>query len=224
MQKPKIIIHNTISVDSSIKNFECNIGLHYRVAGNYGADAHLIGSVTAKTGLDMYSGTIPPEKESDFRKKECTIDDKRPFWVIVDTKGILKGLMHMYRRFEYCKEVIVLLSKDSPIDYINYLKERNYQYIISGKGQIDFPVALDTLYSKYNIKTILTDTGGTLNSVLLEKKLVDEISLIIAPSIVGEKSQYLFKSLRNNNGLNLKLDRVEVLEKNYVFIRYNVIY
>jgi len=224
MQKPKIIIHNTISIDSSIKNFECDIGLHYQIAGNYEADAHLIGSITAKTGLEMYSGIIPPEKESDFKKKEWKMYDKRPFWILVDTKGILKGLIHMYRRFEYCKEVIVLLSADSPIDYINYLKERDYEFIISGKDQIDFPIALDTLYTKYNIKRILTDTGGTLNSVLLEKKLVDEISLIIAPSIVGEKSQYLFKSLRNNNALNLKLNRVEVREKNYVFIRYDVTY
>jgi len=73
------------------------------------------------------------------------------------------------------------------------------------------------------MKTILTDTGGTLNSVLLEKKLVDEISLIITPSIVGENSQYFFKSLRNN-ALNLKLDRVEALEKNYAFIRYDATY
>lgn len=111
----------------------------------------------------------------------------------------------------------------SPIEYINYLKEREYEYIISVKDQIDSPVALDAPYSKYNMKTILTDTGGTLNSVLLEKKLVDEISLIITPSIVGENSQYFFKSLRNN-ALNLKLDRVEALEKNYAFIRYDATY
>jgi len=224
MQKPKIIMHNTVSVDSSIKNFECDIGLHYQVAGNYQADAHLIGSITAKTGLEMYSGSIPPEKESDFRKKEYEKDDKRPFWVIVDTKGILKGLMHMYRRFEYCRDVIVLLSKNSPEDYINYLRERDYEYIISAKDQIDFPAALEILYSNYKIKTILTDTGGTLNSVLLENKLVDEISLIITPAIVGENSESLFKSLRNNSILNLKLSKVEVLEMNYVLIRYDVTY
>ncbi len=217
-------MHNTVSIDSSIKNFECNIGLHYQVAGNYQADAHLIGSITAKTGLETYSGSIPPEKESDFRKKEYTEDDKRPFWIIVDTKGALKGLMHMYRRFEYCKDVIVLLSKNSPEDYINYLGERDYEYIISAKDEIDFPAALGILYSKFKIKTILTDTGGTLNSVLLEKKLVDEISLIITPTIVGENAECLFKSLQNNTILNLKLSRVEVLEKNYVLIRYDVTY
>jgi 2,5-diamino-6-(ribosylamino)-4(3H)-pyrimidinone 5'-phosphate reductase len=224
MQRPKIIMHNTVSVDSSIKNFECDIGLHYQVAGNYQADAHLIGSMTAKTGLEMYSGNLPPEKKSDFIKKEYEKGDKRPFWIIVDSKGILKGILHMYRRFEYCKDVIVLLSKDSPKDYIEYLKERSYEYIISGEHQIDFPIALEELYSRYNIRKILTDTGGTLNSILLEKKLIDEISLIVAPYITGENSKYLFKSLHNNKTISLELNRVEVVEKNYVSIRYNVLY
>lgn len=224
MQRPKIIMHNTISIDSSIKNFECDIGLHYQVAGRYQADAHLIGSMTAKTGLEMYSGNIPPEKKSDFLKKDYEKGDKKPFWIIVDSKGILKGIMHMYRRFEYCKDVIVLLSKNSPADYIEYLKERNYEYIISGESDIDFPIALEELYSRYHIRKILTDTGGILNSVLLEKKLINEISLIVAPYITGEKSEYLFRSLHNNKSISLELNRVEVLEKNYVLIRYNVLY
>ncbi|HNR43552.1 MAG TPA: RibD family protein [Methanofastidiosum sp.] len=224
MKRPKIIMHNTMSIDSSVKNFECDIGLHYQVAGSYEADAHLIGSVTAKSGLEMYSGIIPPERESDFKKKDYAKEDKRPFWIIVDTKGLLKGIMHMYRRFEYCKDVIILLSKNSPTDYVNYLEDRDYDYILAGDDKIDFPLALDILYSEYNIRKILTDTGGTLNSVLLENGLIDEISLIVTPFIVGETSQYLFKSLQKNKSFTLELNRVEVLQKNYVFIRYNVHY
>jgi 2,5-diamino-6-(ribosylamino)-4(3H)-pyrimidinone 5'-phosphate reductase len=224
MKKPRVIMHNTVSIDSSIKNFECDIGLHYQVAANYNADAHLIGSITAKTGLEMYSDNIPSEMESDIVKKKNLEHDKKPFWVIVDTRGKLKGLMHMYRRFEYCRDVIVLLSQNTPKDYVSYLKERDYEYIISGESQIDLPAALDTLYSKYKIKTILTDTGGILNSVLLENKLVEEISLIIAPNIVGENAQHLFKTLKNNSRFSLSLRKVEVLDKNYVFVRYNVSY
>ena len=213
-----------MSIDSSLKNFECDIGSHYQVAGSYEADAHLIGSITAKTGLEMYSDSIPPERESDFRKKDYAKEDKRPFWIIVDTKGSLKGIMHMYRRFEYCKDVIILLSKNSPADYIKYLEDREYDYILAGDDKIDFHQALDKLYSKYNIRKILTDTGGTLNSVLLEKGLIDEISLIVTPFIVGETAQYLFKSLQKNKSFTLELNRVEVLQKNYVFIKYNVLY
>ncbi|KYC44655.1 MAG: 2,5-diamino-6-ribosylamino-4(3H)-pyrimidinone 5'-phosphate reductase [Candidatus Methanofastidiosum methylothiophilum] len=142
----------------------------------------------------------------------------------MDTKGKLYGLMHIYRRFEYCKEVILLLSKNSPEKYIKYLKERNYEYIISDTDPIDFSKVMDMLYSKYKIKKMLTDTGGTLNSILLEKKLIDEISLIIAPTIVGKNSQYLFGSLSQNNLFNVKLRGVEVLDKNYVLIKYDISY
>ncbi|KYC44654.1 MAG: hypothetical protein APG10_01531 [Candidatus Methanofastidiosum methylothiophilum] len=79
MKRPKIIMHNTVSIDSSIKNFDCDIGLHYEVAGRYQADATLIGSTTAKSGLEIYLEEIPLETESDLIKKEFNDDDKRPF-------------------------------------------------------------------------------------------------------------------------------------------------
>lgn len=223
MNKPKIIMHNTVSLDLSIKNFDCDIGLHYQVAGNYQADAHLIGSITAKTGLQMFSEKIPPENESDFIKPIYDKDDKRPLWVIIDTKGLLKGIIHMYRRFEYCKDVIVLISNKSPVEYVKYLKDRNYEYIISGGDNIDFSKVFDILYSKYGIKTLLTDTGGTLNSILLEKGFIDEISIIITPYIVGDSSINLLKSLKSKETINLELKKVEVLENNYVYLRYKVI-
>ena len=85
-------------------------------------------------------------------------------------------------------------------------------------------MALKELYSIYNIRKILTDTGGILNSVLLEKRLIDEISLIVAPYLIGEKYEYIFRSLHNNKSISLESNRVEVLEKNYVLTRYNVLY
>jgi len=49
---PKVIMHNEISVDGSIINFEPNMELYYRLVRDYKADIHLVGSVTAKTGID----------------------------------------------------------------------------------------------------------------------------------------------------------------------------
>jgi hypothetical protein len=43
---PKVIIHNSVSLDGSLTDFEPNMGLHYQIAGNYPPDAHLIGSNT----------------------------------------------------------------------------------------------------------------------------------------------------------------------------------
>ena len=61
----KVILHNSISLDGSFLNFDVNMGLHYRIAGSYKADVHLIGSKTAKTGIEMYGGA-PAEEKKDF--------------------------------------------------------------------------------------------------------------------------------------------------------------
>jgi 2,5-diamino-6-(ribosylamino)-4(3H)-pyrimidinone 5'-phosphate reductase len=48
---PNVILHNSISLDGSLTNFEVNMILHYEIAGRYKPDAHLIGSNTIKIGI-----------------------------------------------------------------------------------------------------------------------------------------------------------------------------
>ncbi|MFC1986262.1 RibD family protein [Chloroflexota bacterium] len=222
MKRPKIIMHNSLSLDGSFTDFEVNMGLHYQVAGTYKADANLIGSNTIKTGIEIYGGEIPPETESDFKKPDRSI--ALPYWVIVDTKGITKGLLHTCRSFEFCKDVIVLISQNTNDDYINYLKERNYDYLVCGNKYIDFEKALSALSTKYGIKTILVDSGPTLNGLLLRKGLIDEISLLVSPILVGSKSDKLLAHLNNGStNTNLKLLACEGVETELVLLRYEVL-
>jgi len=65
---PKVIIHNSISLDGSLANFEVNMGLHYQIAGNFKPDAHFIGSNTIKTGIELYGKESAPEESIDFDK------------------------------------------------------------------------------------------------------------------------------------------------------------
>jgi 2,5-diamino-6-(ribosylamino)-4(3H)-pyrimidinone 5'-phosphate reductase len=69
---PKIVIHNSISLDGSLTNFEPNMDLHYQIAGNYKSEAHLIGSITAKIGVTLYGNAIPQEEKRDFVKANET--------------------------------------------------------------------------------------------------------------------------------------------------------
>ena len=67
---PKIILHNSVSLDSSLTNFDPNMELHYQIAGKYNAEARLIGSNTVKVGIELYGGKVPPEEKSDFNRIE----------------------------------------------------------------------------------------------------------------------------------------------------------
>jgi len=215
---PKVIIHNSISLDGSLTNFEPNMELHYQIAGNYKPDVHLIGSNTVKVGIELYGEGVPPEEKKDFEKPKR--DKNFPYWVIPDTEGALKGLLHTCRRFEFCKDAIVLISEKTPKEYIEHLKERNYDYYVVGKKHVDLKKSLELLSTKYRVKKVLADTGRILSNLLLDQGLASEISLLIHPIIVGNKAYNIFSNI--NSTINLKLQKKETLDKGYVWLIYKV--
>ncbi|WP_292376486.1 RibD family protein [Methanosarcina sp. UBA411] len=219
---PKVIIHNSISLDGSTTGFEANIEVHYKILSSYQPDAMIVGSNTAKTGTQFFCEKIPPEEESDFKKPEIQPDDPRAYWLIADSRGILEGLMHVFRRSEFSKDVIVLVSEKTPEAYINYLKERNYDFIQTGADRVNIRQALEIANEKYGFELVVSDSGGILNSILLEQDLVEEISLILTPEIVGKNGTNLFRNLEKS-GIQLGLLKNEIVEKKYVRLVYRVL-
>ncbi len=216
----KTIMHNSVSLDGSFINFDVDMGLHYQLASRFKADAHLIGSETVRAGGELYG--IPSEKESDFIKPER--DTGLPYWVIVDSKGKTKGLLHTCRNFEFCKDVIVLVSRKIDAGFIDYLKERNYDYLICGDRRVNLKKAYNALTEKYKINTIMVDSGPTINGVLLDTGLIDEISLLVFPVLVGKRSDRLLAQINiGNHNINLKLLDQKNLDKGLVSLRYQVL-
>jgi 2,5-diamino-6-(ribosylamino)-4(3H)-pyrimidinone 5'-phosphate reductase len=218
--EPGIIIHNSVSLDGSLTGFMPEMTLHYRIAGDYQPDAHLIGSETIIKGIDMFGEGIPEETENDFISPQR--NNSLPWWVIVDSGGRLKGILHTCRRFEYCRDVIVLISETTPVDYINHLTERNYRFVISGKVKVDLIKAVEELRLRYGITKILTDTGRILGNLLLNTGLVSEISLLVHPLIVtGETCSPIFSDLTAN--LKLKLRKSEQFENGCIWLVYTIV-
>ncbi len=217
---PKVVVYNSVSVDGAIKDFDVDIALHYEVAGRIGAQAMLAGSYTAKTGIEIFMTSVPPEQPKDFVKPIIKEEDYRPYWAIADSRGILKGLLHVYRQSGYGKDVILLVSNTTPNDYLEYLTARNYDYISAGNDHVDYKAALEELNKRYGIKTVATDTGGVLASILLEEGLVDEVQLLVAPEIVGKKAVNLFRTLSRN--IKLELVNCEIIKENFALLVYRV--
>ncbi len=216
---PKVIIHNSVSLDGSLTSFEPNMALHYQIAGNYKPDAHLIGSNTVKVGVELYEKGVPVEEQRDFEKPERA--KNLPLWVVVDSAGALKGLLHTCRRFEYCRDVVVLVSEETPEDYLVHLRERSYDFHVVGKRRVDLRLALELLSEKYKVKTVLTDTGRILGNLLLEQGLASELSLLVHPVIVGKEKAYtMFGNVVKSS--NLKLRKQEALGNGLVWLVYRV--
>jgi hypothetical protein len=59
--KSEIIIHNSVSLDNSLTVSKPDMGLHYKIAGDYKPDTHLIGSETVIKGNEMFGEGIADE-------------------------------------------------------------------------------------------------------------------------------------------------------------------
>jgi 2,5-diamino-6-(ribosylamino)-4(3H)-pyrimidinone 5'-phosphate reductase len=86
------------------------------------------------------------------------------------------------------------------------------------------------LKQDYKIDNLTIQTGGTLNSILLRNRLIDKISIVMAPVLIGGnetatlidgKSLSSFEELTNIKAL--KLTAVNKLENSYLQLNYDVI-
>ena len=110
-----------------------------------------------------------------------------------------------------------LISESSPAEYVSYLKERNYDFHMVGKKHVDLKKALELLTEKYHATTMLADTGSILSNLLLDQGLVDEISLLVHPVIVGNNAENIFVRCRLRD---LVLKKSEIFENKYVWLVY----
>ncbi len=86
--------------------------------------------------------------------------------------------------------------------------------------------ALDMLNRDYGVNTIRVDSGGTLNSVLLQAGVVDEVSVLIHPYLAGgipdptmfDPHKAGFMDLQ----VPLQLLKSEVLGTGILWLRYSV--
>src|SRR5688572_25400987 len=122
---PRVILHNTVSLDGAFAGFDVDLGAHYARAASLRPDAHLIGADTARTGVEAFGG--PPPETAELRAPPLPDPgDRRPLWVIVDSRGQCEGLLHAFRGSRYCRDVAVLISERTPPSYTKYLDSRGY--------------------------------------------------------------------------------------------------
>lgn len=219
---PRIILHNTVSLDGRIDWFKPDVGLHYELASRWNVDAHLAGSNTIFNPAEE----IPEEDDEAFKPSKKDPNDKRPLLVVPDSRGRVRN-WHVLRKAGYWRGMIALCSISTPKKYFDYLQKRHIDYIIAGNDRVNLREALEELNTRYEVKLVLLDSGGTLNGILLREGLVDEVSILISPSLVGGTSQrsiFRARDLTSAEGvIRLKLLDVKKMKNDILWLHYKVI-
>lgn len=179
---PKVIIHAMASLDGAAGGYPVDMETYYGVAAAIGCEAVLFGSDTATSAFAHAPRQAETEED---RAPPVGRDPQLPLLVIPDRSGKLRGLLHLYRRLPYGREVVVLVPTDADPSWITWLEERGYPIVRAGSGAVDYRLAFEALGERFGVKTLRSDSGPTLTRILLDAGLASEISLLLAPVIAG---------------------------------------
>ncbi len=218
--KPKVILYTAISLDGRTTGFSVDMGQFYSLAQRWGENASLVGCDTLLNAPDE----IPDETGSASPPAMPSTDDPRPILVVPDSRGRLRS-WHYWRQQPYWKDWVALCSQRTPPEHLEYLGQRGIKTLTAGTEHVDFATALEELSRRFGITRIRVDSGGTLNTVLLRAGLVDELHLLVHPTLVGgiDRKTFFSDSKADPRGeIRLRFLDAEVQEQGILLLSYAV--
>ncbi len=141
------------------------------------ADAVIIGHTSLKR--DNVRLGLPVKMQETRMKRGQT---RGPLRVIVSNEGKIDHRLKIFQ--SDISPIVIFSTKRMPRKYQHALEKKATLHL-SDAGHIDLVVMLQTLRSKYRVRTLECEGGPTLFRALLEHGLVDQLNLTIAPHMFG---------------------------------------
>jgi 2,5-diamino-6-(ribosylamino)-4(3H)-pyrimidinone 5'-phosphate reductase len=225
---PRVIIHNGVSLDGRMDSYTAGIGLYYSLAGTWEVEAILSGSNTILAAFQEIEtegdAQTAPEERTDGGEEDWV--EPQQLLVVIDSRGRVRNWATILRQ-PYWRDAIALCSQSTPQEYLDYLDKEGVAYIRTGTDKVDLQEALQELNTRFGVQSVRVDSGGILNGALLRAGLVDEVSVVISPSLAGgntPNSIFQAEGLGFQQGIiSLKLVQFERLEGDAIWLRYEVI-
>ncbi len=165
------------------------------------------GRVMAKIGMN--------ESQKDIKKLPVN-------FVIVDSNHLTKvGIENLIRK---SKKLFLITSNENHAAF-NFKEVETIFY----KKCINFINLFKKLKQTYKMNRLTIQSGGTLNSILLRNNLIDNISLVVAPTLIGGintstliggESLHSIKDLKYIK--TAKLEKCKVLKNSYLHLKYKI--
>ena len=232
---PKVICHMLASVDGKLlpdrysklyKGYSGEYGSsYYHISDSYNPNGVLVGSETVLKDLCTsefkHDKSLAKSYETYFGKRET-----KQLLAVFDSRGRVN--YNSDKLLEY--NLIAVLGENVSENYLAHLREVGVSYLFAGHDGHDFKLALQKLYNEFGMKIVSLFGGATINGIFLKQKLIDEISIIVAPAIDGLSgipSIFEYKGSKDEmpaEGQSLELLEVREIpeEKGSVLLRYKV--
>jgi len=162
-----------------------------------------------------------------FNEKNDSPEQLPATSVVIDDNHLTeKGVLHIIKKFK----ALYLVTNNPKHPAFNLKEKYNNIKIILYKKEIDFADMMQKLKQEYSVGRLTVQTGGTLNTIFVREGLIDHLSIVVAPVLVGGKET---STLMDNESLHsqselfklkaLKLKDCKKLKNSYVHLLYDVI-
>ena len=233
MDRPYIVCHMVTSIDGKVTGDflfqpECAEAteIYYRLNRDWNADGFICGRVTMEGsftgGFYPDLSHYPPVRQESGRKVDFTVDDRSGFYAIAfDTHGKLGWKSNRIVDPDGDPgydgaQIIEVLSEQVDERYLGYLESMKIPYLFAGKESIDVELALYKLKNMIGCNTLLLEGGSIINGAFERAGAVDELSLVVAPTVAGKDSKPLFMDADLANFELIQAER----EKGNLVLRY----
>ena len=238
MNSPYIFCHMMTSLDGRIMGKYMGTpqsstagDVFYRIAFGkepfYHHQGWLSGRVTTDDNFTFYKTPELDEHAPEVPAGDYIAQpDFGMFYVSVDPHGKLGWESATLHYGDTTAHVIEVLTERASNAYRAFLRKKGISYILAGKTELEYALALSKLKEKFHIETLMLGGGGVLNRSFLQAGMCDEISIVVAAAADGNPdTPPLFraqKGLPEDHALSFQLKAAQVMDGGTVWLRYTV--
>lgn len=184
-----------------------------------GGDAWIIGRVT---GAEMSKAAAHPPADFDAppRPSHFARRDAGGYGIILDPQGKL----HFDKADIGGDHVVVLLAAGVADSHLAELAADGVSYLVAESAEIDLLATLERLSGELGLERVLLEGGGGVNGAFLKAGVVDEVIVLIWPSINGLSAERtIFEAGDDSLADRLKLTLTSCEARDdVVWLRYRV--
>lgn len=198
MNRPYVICHMLTSLDGRIDGgfmgSEANkdaLGEYGRLRSFHGCTATLYGTVTMAESYADGFAFIRGEDEGPspyLREDYVAPTEVKRYIVSIDPNGQLAWHGNTIEKKGRPKaHVVEVLTHGASDAYLAYLRGFEISYLFAGREKLDCRLALQKLKELFGIERLMVAGGGEMNGSLLRGELIDEMSIVLSPTIEGDR-------------------------------------
>lgn len=204
--QPKVTLYIAMSLDGNISGFKINKNVYQELESEVNSDAVVMDVDAFKTLYVI------------FDKTEANL---KQLMVVPDSKGDIPR--NILNEVSSSLNVLILCSRSTPQDYLNFLEESDIKYMIVGYDEVNLATAFEELNIHFGIKNVAVRADGILNGKLLSDDLVEEIFVFMHPTLVGEHNNAVYiKSDPDDQNLDLRLLEMKEMDGEVICLKYRI--